>query len=489
MDQPRRGDDDPVLAPDEWARETAERLAAGHARLDAQALRDDLLDVWRAAVVADEVLDQVAGPAESPRLVGGATPSGHRDCGPSLTHVAAGPGSIALHVQADPQVWTAIPPLPAASGPAASTAAGGEAAPPAGWVAATAAQLLEGIDGPTLHEPFLRTRLTKLWRDGPPPPTGLAGVSYLHRHDAHLARLDITLHPSAGNDGARRRALQPPETSGEFVEIGYHAHRELGPANRVLRFAMPGFLNLSSPHSGLLRLLWPLNARTDLRVSLTARCAGRLLDLLPAVDALIETLEVCTTPESARRLGSLSEPSLTAPRSALRLLSPETQARYQVFAENFVRGLERLPPAVEPYRPVLESASPISEAAIADLRVELARTDGPFTKVPVLLLHTIGADDGEERVFPLTYCTVGGSFGVFAYRSGTLTPPGWFEDLRANPETFVEVGNRKANVRARVLDAERREAIWEEQKARYPGLAEYETRTRPVIPVVMLDRC
>jgi F420H(2)-dependent quinone reductase len=43
-------------------------------------------------------------------------------------------------------------------------------------------------------------------------------------------------------------------------------------------------------------------------------------------------------------------------------------------------------------------------------------------------------------------------------------------------------------VTARVLSAEERAPIWEEQKARYPGFADYEANTDRVIPVVMLDR-
>jgi hypothetical protein len=43
-------------------------------------------------------------------------------------------------------------------------------------------------------------------------------------------------------------------------------------------------------------------------------------------------------------------------------------------------------------------------------------------------------------------------------------------------------------VTARVLGPDEREPIWEEQKSRYPGFADYESRTDRVIPVVMLER-
>ena len=39
---------------------------------------------------------------------------------------------------------------------------------------------------------------------------------------------------------------------------------------------------------------------------------------------------------------------------------------------------------------------------------------------------------------------------------------------------------------AEVLEGEARSTIWETQKQRYPGFAEYEEKTDRVIPVVLL---
>ncbi len=60
--------------------------------------------------------------------------------------------------------------------------------------------------------------------------------------------------------------------------------------------------------------------------------------------------------------------------------------------------------------------------------------------------------------------------------------------MRAHPDVRVEVGTETYAVRARVLDPEEREPIWQEQKRRYPGFADYESRTERVIPVVLLER-
>ena len=58
----------------------------------------------------------------------------------------------------------------------------------------------------------------------------------------------------------------------------------------------------------------------------------------------------------------------------------------------------------------------------------------------------------------------------------------------ANPRTVVEVGTDTVEVTARVASGEERERIWAKQKRDMPAFAEYESRTRRQIPVVVLER-
>lgn len=129
-----------------------------------------------------------------------------------------------------------------------------------------------------------------------------------------------------------------------------------------------------------------------------------------------------------------------------------------------------------------------NDKIIAEFRANHGRVGGPFEGAPLLLLHSTGARTGREHVTPMMYQAVGDGFAVFASKSGADTNPDWYHNLRAHPEVVVEVGDETLEVTARVLDPHEREPIWEEQKSRYPGFAEYETRTTRVIPVVMLDR-
>jgi deazaflavin-dependent oxidoreductase (nitroreductase family) len=124
---------------------------------------------------------------------------------------------------------------------------------------------------------------------------------------------------------------------------------------------------------------------------------------------------------------------------------------------------------------------------IEEFRANGGKVGGNFEGAPLLLLHTTGARTGQERVNPVMYQQVGDDLAVFASKAGAPTNPDWFHNLRANPEARVEVGTETRNVRARVADGDERTRIWETQKERYPGFADYEAGTDREIPVVILE--
>jgi deazaflavin-dependent oxidoreductase (nitroreductase family) len=129
-----------------------------------------------------------------------------------------------------------------------------------------------------------------------------------------------------------------------------------------------------------------------------------------------------------------------------------------------------------------------NDKVIAEFRANQGRVGGNFEGAPLLLLHSTGAKTGQERVNPMMYQAVGEEFAVFASKAGADTNPDWYHNLKAHPEARIEVGTETFDVTARVLDAQEREPIWEEQKSRYSGFADYETQTDRVIPVVILTR-
>jgi deazaflavin-dependent oxidoreductase (nitroreductase family) len=125
---------------------------------------------------------------------------------------------------------------------------------------------------------------------------------------------------------------------------------------------------------------------------------------------------------------------------------------------------------------------------IEEFRANGGKVGGFFEGAPMLLLHHNGAKTGTERVNPLMYQQVGGSYAIFASAGGGPRDPQWFRNLVAHPEVKLEVGTSTVQVRARVTEGDERASIWETQKERYPQFAEYEKNTAPrVIPVIVLD--
>jgi deazaflavin-dependent oxidoreductase (nitroreductase family) len=124
---------------------------------------------------------------------------------------------------------------------------------------------------------------------------------------------------------------------------------------------------------------------------------------------------------------------------------------------------------------------------IEEFRANGGQVGGQFAGAPLLLLHTVGAKSGQERVNPMMYRAVGDSFAVFASKGGAPTNPDWYHNLRANPGVRAEIGTSTVELTARVAEGEERDQIWSAHKQAYPGFADYERNTDRQIPVVILE--
>jgi deazaflavin-dependent oxidoreductase (nitroreductase family) len=67
-------------------------------------------------------------------------------------------------------------------------------------------------------------------------------------------------------------------------------------------------------------------------------------------------------------------------------------------------------------------------------------------------------------------------FAVIASNFGQRRHPGWYHNLRANPEASVAVAGRSRRARAIEAEGDRRRRIWEEGLRIYPGWSQYERR-------------
>jgi F420H(2)-dependent quinone reductase len=106
---------------------------------------------------------------------------------------------------------------------------------------------------------------------------------------------------------------------------------------------------------------------------------------------------------------------------------------------------------------------------------------------PSLLLDHVGAKSDTKRTTPLTYLRDGDDFVIVASKGGYPKNPGWFYNLRAHPDTTIQVGSRRRPVRARVATPEERTRLWPKVVDLYGGYAGYQERTGREIPLVILE--
>ena len=107
---------------------------------------------------------------------------------------------------------------------------------------------------------------------------------------------------------------------------------------------------------------------------------------------------------------------------------------------------------------------------------------------PMLLLEHVGAKSGIKRVLPLVYVRDGDDVVLVASKGGYTKNPAWFHNLKANPETTVQIGSERRAVRARVAAPGERERLWPKAVQTYSGYADYQKRTPREIPLVVLER-
>src|SRR5215471_12484936 len=79
---------------------------------------------------------------------------------------------------------------------------------------------------------------------------------------------------------------------------------------------------------------------------------------------------------------------------------------------------------------------------------------------PMLLLDHVGAKTGTKRTTPLAYVDDGRDLVLVASKGGHLKNPGWYHNLRENPDTTVQVGRQWRRVHARVATPEERRRLW-----------------------------
>lgn len=132
-----------------------------------------------------------------------------------------------------------------------------------------------------------------------------------------------------------------------------------------------------------------------------------------------------------------------------------------------------------------------NDATIREFHEKKGKGVGPFGD-RLMLLTTVGARSGEERLSPLMYHRDGERYIVVASKAGAPDNPAWYLNLKANPLARVEVGAKHGTetfeVRASEAQGEERDRLFAERVAIAPGFGEYQRNTSRKIPVMILER-
>jgi len=109
--------------------------------------------------------------------------------------------------------------------------------------------------------------------------------------------------------------------------------------------------------------------------------------------------------------------------------------------------------------------------------------------IPSLLLHTVGAKTGTARTASLTYARDGGNYLIVASKGGDPKAPGWYHNLKSNPNVEINVGPKRFGVTAKPVlpDDPDYGRLWQiVNKNNSDRYAAYQKKTSRPIPVVVL---
>lgn len=106
---------------------------------------------------------------------------------------------------------------------------------------------------------------------------------------------------------------------------------------------------------------------------------------------------------------------------------------------------------------------------------------------PMLLLDHVGARSATKRTTPLLYVDDDPNVVIVASKGGHTSNPSWYYNLKANPDTTVQIGSERRRVHARVATVQERKHLWPKAVATYSGYRGYQERTARRIPLVILE--
>jgi F420H(2)-dependent quinone reductase len=129
-----------------------------------------------------------------------------------------------------------------------------------------------------------------------------------------------------------------------------------------------------------------------------------------------------------------------------------------------------------------------TQAHVRAYRASGGRIGRKYKGAPVALVDHVGRKSGKRYTSPLIYGTDGDAVVIVASFGGARRDPAWWPNLKAHPDTTVQIGSDKWAAVARQATAEEKQRLWPMMVSVYAPYEDYQRRTEREIPVVLLER-
>jgi deazaflavin-dependent oxidoreductase (nitroreductase family) len=126
---------------------------------------------------------------------------------------------------------------------------------------------------------------------------------------------------------------------------------------------------------------------------------------------------------------------------------------------------------------------------IAMLKITKGKhTVAELVGLPIIQITTIGAKTGEPRTMPLVSMLDGEKIALIGSNFGQKNNPGWYYNLKTNPQCTVLLNGLSGKYIARETHSEEREKYWQMAVSIYKGYDLYKARAaHRLIPVMILE--
>jgi deazaflavin-dependent oxidoreductase (nitroreductase family) len=115
-------------------------------------------------------------------------------------------------------------------------------------------------------------------------------------------------------------------------------------------------------------------------------------------------------------------------------------------------------------------------------------TFAQFSGLPIIELTATGAKSGKRRTLPLTGLPDGDKYVLIASNFGQAHHPGWYYNLKANPDCIVKKNGQEGKFIAREAGEQESVYYFDMAVSYYVGYMAYKQRARHRrIPVMVLE--